>query len=267
MGCKYPEHGALIVGLEVEEAVPRQYSVKPPADCQRAHIRDQPLLIRHSASAQRDQGWRAVDARDLETMRNQAPCNRHPAAAAEVKYCPANRKRADQAIDPALVVPAGRTTIRIPCKRMALVVAGDQVGGVGHVASTGALFTKWGPAAAFHCGLDINLRSFVLRQRTICVRTTANCVPAGKPKWPKSSSHTRARADARPSIWPPCWSATAIRSGSTISSSRAAISACRSTARCARQKRLWCCGAPSRSSRAGWRKRSILRMNWRFSSR
>jgi hypothetical protein len=52
---EYAKHRPLIVVPEMEEAVPSQYSIKPPTESQGPHVSDDPLLIRHPGSTERDQ--------------------------------------------------------------------------------------------------------------------------------------------------------------------------------------------------------------------
>jgi hypothetical protein len=48
---KYLKYRSLVLVPEMKEAVPGQYPLKSPTKGQRAHIADDPFLIRHSASA------------------------------------------------------------------------------------------------------------------------------------------------------------------------------------------------------------------------
>ena len=53
-GCmrgKDAKHGPLILVPKMKKAVPGEYPVKSPAECQGPHITDDPLLIRHSGLA------------------------------------------------------------------------------------------------------------------------------------------------------------------------------------------------------------------------
>ena len=111
---EYSEHGSLVVGPKMKEAVPGKNSAKAPAPRQVSHVGNDPFLSGHPASTQRDQGGRAVDAGDMETVRNHVNGNRHSAATAQVENIGSVREQTNEAVDPALVVPAGGTPISIP---------------------------------------------------------------------------------------------------------------------------------------------------------
>ena len=77
----YPEdasvkHFPLIVMPEKEVAVPGKDRLKPPAECQRSHIGDDPCVARQPFATERDHRWRCVDADDTHAALRQVTRNR-----------------------------------------------------------------------------------------------------------------------------------------------------------------------------------------------
>lgn len=64
MLLKDGEHPALRLAGKMKEAVPRENAVKLPAQIQRPHVRNHPLLTRKAAAAEIDESRRRVDSRD-----------------------------------------------------------------------------------------------------------------------------------------------------------------------------------------------------------
>src|ERR1700693_1087877 len=79
------KHPPLVVVAEMKEAVPSQDCAKSPTKGQRPHIGDDPFLIRHPGSAERDQRRRAVHAGDAKAMRRHMKSYRSAAPTTEIK--------------------------------------------------------------------------------------------------------------------------------------------------------------------------------------
>jgi hypothetical protein len=86
MGGKDREHGALIVGGEVEEGVERQDHVEAAAKGQAAHIGVDRLGPRHADLELRDHRRRAVHAGHPVAARDEPCRDRLPRSAAEVQH-------------------------------------------------------------------------------------------------------------------------------------------------------------------------------------
>src|SRR6516162_2580751 len=98
----------------MKKTVPSQYSTKLPTAGKRPHIGNDPLLIRHSASAERDQCGRAIYARDVKAARNDVERNWRTAPAPEIKDSGALRKQAQKALDKGFIDPTRSGTICVP---------------------------------------------------------------------------------------------------------------------------------------------------------
>jgi hypothetical protein len=83
------EHAALIIVLEMKEAVPRDDASKHLSKGDSAHVSDKPLASRKPIVAKRYHGLGCVEARHLEPKLEQIFCYRYAASAAQVE----NRSR------------------------------------------------------------------------------------------------------------------------------------------------------------------------------
>lgn len=128
VGRKDFEHPSLIVGLQVEKAVPGQHAVVALAEHKRTHVPNDPALARHPFAAQRDQRRRGVDAGDPQPARRQRRRDGIAPAAPEVEHGPAGGQQTDEQFDPGAVDPGRRPPIGVPLAGVAFVVVGDQIG-------------------------------------------------------------------------------------------------------------------------------------------
>src|SRR5262245_52336816 len=100
--AKHRKHAALILVVEMEEAVPSDNSVKAAAKRQRSHIVHKPDLARMSSAAQRDHSRRAVDTGKGKAPSDQMAGHRLRAAAPHVEDVAAGRQQRSKALEPFL---------------------------------------------------------------------------------------------------------------------------------------------------------------------
>src|SRR5215470_12032648 len=132
MRAEHTEHISLIVRLQMEKAVPRQYAFERSPQGQSSHVSDHPLVPREAAPAQGNHRRRAVDAGNLQAATNQIRGDRHAPAAPEIENCSTRWQRIGKTIVPTLVVPITFAAVGIPLDRMSLIVSNDFVGKVRH---------------------------------------------------------------------------------------------------------------------------------------
>jgi len=111
---KYAKHPPLVFVSEMKEAIPSQYPAKSSAERQRPHIADDPLLIRHPGSTQRNKRWGAIHASDAKALRNHVTRNRRSAPAAKIENGRPQWKETKEAFDEGLIKPTSSTAVSIP---------------------------------------------------------------------------------------------------------------------------------------------------------
>jgi hypothetical protein len=121
---KAPEHRALIVEMEVKEAVPGKDRIEAAAERQLAHVADQPLRFREAAPAHVQQGRRGIDARHLVALPDEVRGDRLAASTAEVQDRPACRDQRQEAVDEGPLVELAAAHL-VPLGGILLVEADD----------------------------------------------------------------------------------------------------------------------------------------------
>jgi hypothetical protein len=127
---------------DVEKAIPSQYAVEYAFKGQSSHISDHLLVLRETASAQRDQRGRSVDPGDLQAAPNQIGGDWHTPAASEVENFGAYWQLIGKTQVPTFVVPITFAAVGIPIDRTALVVTNDFVGKVRHLLEVADLLSQ-----------------------------------------------------------------------------------------------------------------------------
>jgi hypothetical protein len=106
LGCgMHPEnveHRVLIFGGQVEKAVPCQNAVKAPAEGQRPHILDNPVLIGKSRFAEVDERWRRIHARHMASLFDEVPGNGFGGTASNVEDGSSRLQKGQEAVEPRL---------------------------------------------------------------------------------------------------------------------------------------------------------------------
>lgn len=118
------EDGALVVRLQVKEAVPGEDAVETAAEVQPTHVCDQEFMPRQPRRRAVDHARRTVDAGDAEAPGGKPRRHRRAAAAAEVQHAAAFRQPCGEARQPAFFH-----------QRSAAVAGGIPGGGVAPVES------------------------------------------------------------------------------------------------------------------------------------
>ena len=144
---KDSKHPPLVIVLKVKKAIPCQCSIEPPTESQGSHVSDDPLLVRHSSSAKRDQHGRAIHAGDMKTSRRHVMRYRHSTSTAKIQYGRVCWKEAKEALDVGFINPRSGAPIGVPGYGMALVMTYDLVCRVIHR-------TNCVPRLAKHCAVD-----------------------------------------------------------------------------------------------------------------
>lgn len=113
VGVEYRKHRSLCLVPEVEVAVPGEDTVKPPVECQTAHVGDDPFLPGHAISCQIDHFRRGIYARHVHSMLYQEPRDRLSPSAAEVKHATAAGQLFGERVDPNPIVPSAAPAVRV----------------------------------------------------------------------------------------------------------------------------------------------------------
>lgn len=130
MPPKHRKHRRLILGSEVEKAMPRKNAVKPPPQLQRPHIAEEPLLLRKSPTRHLQQRLRRIHTGHPVSLPDEIAADRQPRPAADIE----NRRRSpafslnrlcrhklEKAIQPWLFEKTPGTSEPIPHGRMPLI--------------------------------------------------------------------------------------------------------------------------------------------------
>jgi hypothetical protein len=104
MRGKSPKHRPLIVRAQVEETVPRQKAVEPSAELQLPHVRDKPLGIWKTSTAEFNHGWRSIHANDAKPLIKEVGSDRLAGPAAQVENRPSGTHVGQKPIQPRALV-------------------------------------------------------------------------------------------------------------------------------------------------------------------
>jgi hypothetical protein len=91
MRCKPPKYRPLIVCAQVEETVPCQKALEASAELQLLHVRDKPLGIRKTSTAEFNHGWRSIHANDAKPAIEEVASDRLASRAAQIENRPSGR--------------------------------------------------------------------------------------------------------------------------------------------------------------------------------
>ena len=125
MGGEAGEQCALVVGGEMEDTVPGDQAVEAAAEIERAHVGDQPLLLREALPAQGDQRGGAIDAGHGEAALDQVAGDRLARAAAQVEDGRADRQQRRETVEPRGLEPHFSSAHPVPGIRMRFIEIDD----------------------------------------------------------------------------------------------------------------------------------------------
>lgn len=97
---KNSEHRALILWRKMEEAVPRDQTVKPLTQIQVAHVGDVEGRSCEARDAARDHCGRAVNSGEVESSANDISANRFTGATAKVENAALGRQKIEKSVQP-----------------------------------------------------------------------------------------------------------------------------------------------------------------------
>src|SRR5262249_43068091 len=117
MSSKHFKHRTLVIGAEVEVAIPCHNAIEGSSMPKTAHVRNNPLLVREPLSTQRDQRRRAIYPRHTNSMGHNITCDRHTPATSEVEDTCTFGQQSNEAVMPFLVVPTAASPIGIPFRK------------------------------------------------------------------------------------------------------------------------------------------------------
>src|ERR1700754_849858 len=100
MGLKPGEHGTLVFGREVKEAVPCNQSVETLTQRKLTHVCEMDLCGRQISPKQLDHCGSGIYRRHVETSKDQFAGNGQPRPATDVEHGGTRRKQATEALKP-----------------------------------------------------------------------------------------------------------------------------------------------------------------------
>ena len=125
VGIEHCEHRSLCLVRKVEIAVPGEDTLKPPAECQPAHVGDKPFLPRYPIARQRNHFRRRVYASHLHAVFYQETRDRLASPAAEVKHATTPGQLMGERLDPDPIIPHAAPTGRVPLHCVASIKVDD----------------------------------------------------------------------------------------------------------------------------------------------
>jgi hypothetical protein len=115
------KHRSLVFVRQVKEAVPSNEPLKPTVHRQRAHIGNDPFLVRKARAAFCDKRRRRVDADNGEAVIEEVSRDGLSGATTDIKDRAPRRKKSQEALHPLPLDGEITSTIAIPSMRMSFI--------------------------------------------------------------------------------------------------------------------------------------------------